>query len=693
MAQTGKTGTRPGKKSPAPKKSAKSARSGAAPSRARKAGAGRPAAAKAGAGAKPPRRGGSLVWRAAKALITLGIWGIVALGAVLIYYGWTLPDVTDIDKAALRGAGFTVIDSDGGLVARTGEIHGDHVTLADLPPYLPGALIAIEDRRFRDHPGIDLIGLARAAWTNLLAGGVRQGGSTLTQQLAKNLFLSPDRTLRRKIQEVLLAFWLESSLSKDQILEIYLNRVYLGAGAYGVDAAARTFFGKPASDVSLFQAAVLAGLPKAPSRYNPVADPELAAERAAIVLQAMVANGDLTQEQADAAKRPTVPVVRAGTRGRYGRYYADWAVGRAADIAGGANRDLVITTTLEPELQRLAEKVVADHLPAIREAGASQTALIVMRPDGAVAAMVGGTDWQKTQFNRAVHAYRQTGSTFKFFAYLAALEAGLSPDTMIDPRAGTIGDWTPRDFGKTPDHPVSMRDAFAQSLNTVAVAVGEKAGRPRIIDLAHRLGISADLSPDRSLALGVHGVSLIELTGAYATIPNGGHAVLPYGITRIQERGAEILYERRPQQTEAVLDPDIAFTMHKLLAGVIDNGTGKNAQIGRTAGGKSGTSQDYRDGWFVGYTPDLIAGVWIGNDDGSPSKRITGGGLPARMWGAFMQAATANTPDRPMPYREKKIFGGFFSFGGDSSGSASSGSNSSGTAPGQTIIQENSGRR
>ncbi len=691
MAQTGKTGTRSGKKSPAPKKSAKPAKSAAGRSRARSAGTGKAdtgqtRSGKTRAGDVPQRRGGSIVWRTAKALISLSIWGAVALGAVLIYYAWTLPDVTDIDQAALRGAGFAVIDSDGGLIAQSGKIHGDPITLADLPPYLPGALIAIEDRRFRDHPGVDLIGLARAAWTNLLAGGVRQGGSTLTQQLAKNLFLSPDRTLRRKIQEVLLAFWLESSLTKDQILEIYLNRVYLGAGAYGVDAAARTFFGKPASDVSLFQAAVLAGLPKAPSRYNPVSDPALAAERAAIVLQAMVAKGDLTQEQADAAKRPTVPVVRAGSRGGYGRYFADWAVGRAADIAGGANRDLVITTTLEPALQRLAEKVVADHLPAIREAGASQTALIVMRPDGAVAAMVGGTDWQKTQFNRAVHAYRQTGSTFKFFAYLAALEAGLSTEAMIDPKAGTIGDWTPRDFGKTPDHPVSVSDAFAQSLNTVAVAVGEKAGRPRIINLAHRLGISADLSPDRSLALGVHGVSLIELTGAYATIPNGGHAVLPYGITRIEERGAHILYERPPQQTEAVLDPDIAFTMHKLLAGVIDRGTGKNAQIGRTAGGKSGTSQEFRDGWFIGYTPDLVAGVWIGNDDGSPSKRITGGGLPARMWAAFMQAATANTPDSPMPYREKNSFGGFFSFGrGEESGTDAT--------PGRTPIQENSGRR
>lgn len=643
----------------------------------------------AGAGTNPPRRKGSLLWRGTKALITIGIWGTVALAAVLIYYGWTLPDVTDIDRAGLRGAGFAVIDSEGGLVARTGTIHGDHVTLADLPPHLPDALIAIEDRRFRDHPGVDLIGLARAAWTNLLAGGVRQGGSTLTQQLAKNLFLSPDRTIRRKIQEVLLAFWLESNLSKDQILEIYLNRVYLGAGAYGVDAAARTYFGKSARDISLFQSAVLAGLPKAPSRYNPVADPELAATRAAIVLNAMADHGVLSQEQADAAKRPTVPVVRATSRGRYGRYFADWAVGRAADIAGGANRDLVITTTLEPALQQLAEKTVADHLAAIREAGAAQTALIAMRPGGAVAAMVGGTDWQKTQFNRAVHAFRQTGSTFKFFAYLAALEAGLTPDTMIDPRAGTIGDWTPRDFSKTPDQPVSLRDGFAKSLNTVAVAVGERAGRPKIIDLAHRLGITADLSPDRSLALGVHGVTLLELTGAYATIPNGGHSVQPYGIIRIDERGGETVFVRPPQESNTVLEPGIARTMHSLLASVIDYGTGRNAQIGRTAGGKSGTSQDYRDGWFVGYTPDLVVGIWIGNDDGSPSKRITGGGLPARMWGAFMKAAMANIPDSPMPFPEPKPFGGLFSFGSDSAGSASNAS------PSERIqtIQQNSGRR
>ncbi|WP_425406944.1 transglycosylase domain-containing protein [Hwanghaeella sp.] len=687
MAQTGKTKTRAGKKSGASKKPAKSrVGRGSARDTGRKNGAARTRAD----AAESPRRRGSLVWRITKALISLSIWGVVALTAVLAYYGWTLPDVTDIEKATLREAGFAVIDAEGGLVARTGKIHGDHVTLADLPPYLPNALIAIEDRRFRDHPGIDVVGLARAAWTNLLAGGVRQGGSTLTQQLAKNLFLSPDRTLRRKIQEVLLAFWLESNLSKDQILEIYLNRVYLGAGAYGVDAAARTFFGKPAGDVTLFQAAVLAGLPKAPSRYNPVADPEQAAERAAIVLNAMADSGMLTQAEADAAKRPTVPVVRADTRGRYGRYFADWAVGRAADIAGGANRDLIITTTLEPDLQHLAEKTIADHLPAILEAGASQTALIAMRPDGAVVAMVGGTDWQKTQFNRAVHAYRQPGSTFKFFAYLAALEAGLTPDTMIDPRAGTIGDWTPRDFSKTPDDPVTLRDGFAKSLNRVSVAVGERAGRAKIIDLAHRLGITADLSPDRSLSLGVHGVTLIELTGAYATLPNGGNAVLPYGISRIEERGGETLYVRQRQETAKVLETGVARTMHSLLASVIEYGTGRNARIGRTAGGKSGTSQDYRDGWFVGYTPDLVVGVWIGNDDGSPSKRITGGGLPARMWGAFMTAATAHLPDSPMPFPEQKLFGGFFNFGGTSSSDG-------GTAPepSQRIetIQENSGRR
>lgn len=690
MAQTSKSKSRAGKKTSAAKKSPKSAAGRTAASdRGRKAGR-KNAASKPARGAdKQTRGGGSFLWRATKALISLSIWGVIALAAVLVYYGWTLPDVTGIDKADPRGAGFAVIDSNGDLVARTGTVHGDHVTLADLPPYLPEALIAIEDRRFYDHPGVDVIGLARAAWTNLLAGGVRQGGSTLTQQLAKNLFLSPDRTLRRKIQEVLLAIWLESNLSKDQILEIYLNRVYLGAGAYGVDAAARTFFGKPASDVSLFQAAVLAGLPKAPSRYNPVADPELAAQRAALVLNAMVANDVLTQAEADAAKRPTVPVVRADTRGRYGRYFADWVVGRAADIAGGSSRDLVITTTLEPALQHLAEKVVAQHLPAIKQAGAAQTALIAMRPDGAVVAMVGGSDWQETQFNRAVHAYRQPGSTFKYFAYLAALEAGLTPDTMIDPRDGTIGDWTPRDFGETPDHPVTLRDGFAKSLNTVSVAVGEKAGRSKIIELAHRLGITSDLSPDRSLALGVHGVTLIELTGAYATLPNRGDAVLPYGITSIAERGGETLYVRPPRDTATVLESKTARTMHSLLASVIDYGTGKNAQIGRTAGGKSGTSQDYRDGWFVGYTPDLVVGVWIGNDDGSPSTRITGGGLPARMWGAFMKAATAGLPDSPMPFPKPKPFGGFFSFGGKNSGDDIPADQSDRI---QTI-QQNSGRR
>jgi len=597
----------------------------------------------------PPRR--SWLWPMLKAGVSLGIWAGIAGLMLLIYFAWDLPEIADIDKASDRAAGFAVVDAEGGVVARSGAVYGDRVRLADLPDHLPNALIAIEDRRFRSHPGVDPIGLARAVWTNLMAGRVRQGGSTLTQQLAKNLFLTPDRTLSRKIQEALLALWLESTLSKDQILEIYLNRVYLGGGAYGVDAAARLFFGVPASQLSLFQSAVLAGLPKAPSRYNPIADPEQAARRAAIVLNAMAATGVVSQAEADAAKQQIVRPKTARAGNRFARYFADWAIGRAADIAGGRDRDLIIQTTLDPALQQLAERVVARHIPDLEKAGATQAALVVMRPDGAVLAMVGGRDWLKYPYNRAVHARRQPGSTFKLFAYLAGLEAGLSPDSRIDPRQGVIGDWTPRDFGQTPDRPIPMQEALFRSLNSATVVIGEKAGRANVVEIARRLGLSSDLTPDRSLTLGVHDVTLLEMTGAYAAVANGGMTVLPYTVTRIADRSSGVLYTRPGNRPERALDPKVGAQMDRMLQAVVKRGTGRNAQIGRPAAGKSGTSQDYRDAWFIGYTPALVAGVWIGNDDASPTQRITGGGHPARLWKDFMAEAVAMVPDRPSAYR------------------------------------------
>ena len=620
-------------------------------------------APKKGAGPKGRRRAGttpvapagparrSWTWRLFKAFVSLSIWAGVATAAVLVYFAWDLPEIADVAKASDRAAGFAVTDTRGAVVARTGAVHGNSVTLADLPTHMPDALIAIEDRRFRSHPGVDPVGLARAAWTNLTSGRLRQGGSTLTQQLAKNLFLTPDRTIKRKIQEALLAFWLESTLSKDQILEIYLNRVYLGSGAYGVDAAARLYFGVPASRLSLFQAAVLAGLPKAPSRYNPIASPEQAAQRAAIVLNAMVETGAITQAAADGAKQTVVrpPYARVGKS--FGRYYADWAIGRAADIAGGRDRDLVIHTTLNPEIQKLAERIVAEHIPKLEKSGAAQAALVAMRPDGSVVAMVGGRGWLKYPFNRAVHAKRQPGSTFKMFTYLAGLEAGLTPDSRIDPRHGVIGDWTPRDFGETPTRPIPMQEALARSLNSAAVAVGEVAGRPKVVEVARRLGLSTDLVPHRSLTLGVNDVTLLEMTGAYATIANGGFSVQPYAVTRIDDRFNGILYTRPGRTPDRIVDPRTAAQMDRMLHTVIERGTGRRAQFGAYAGGKSGTSQDYRDAWFIGYTAALVAGVWIGNDDASPTDRISGGGHPALLWRDFMAEAVKLLPRAPSPYR------------------------------------------
>ncbi len=599
---------------------------------------------------EPSTSGSGFGWRLTKAVLSLTIWSVVALGFVLAYYAWDLPDIAQTNTAGTRKAGYTILAKDETVLARTGDIFGETVSLSELPSFVPDALIAIEDRRFYSHPGVDLVGIARAMWVNISAGGLRQGGSTLTQQVAKNLFLSPDRTLKRKIQEVMLAFWLEHSLSKEQILEIYLNRVYLGAGAYGVDAASRLFFGRPARDVTLFQAAVLAGLPKAPSRLNPLSSPTAAAERANLVLDSMVAAGSLSASDAKAAKRNTVATKAPGGSDRSGRYFADWVVGRAADTVGNSDQDLIIQTTLDPALQKLAEESVKRAASGMREGGARQIAIVAMDPDGAVRALVGGTNWLKAPFNRAVHGKRQPGSTFKLFVYLAALEAGMQRSELVDPRNINLGGWSPSDFAATPTTPVTLEEAFIRSLNTGAVVVGEKAGRDAVINMARRLGVASSLSPDRSLALGVHDMTLLEMTGAYAAVANGGYAAYPYGVRQIQDRQGKSLFTRSGQGNDRLFAATIGADMDVMLKSTIREGTGRRATIERTAGGKTGTTQDYRDAWFVGYTNDLVTGVWVGNDDATPMQKVTGGSLPAEIWKDFMVRAITMRPERPTPY-------------------------------------------
>ena len=587
------------------------------------------------------------LWPAFKFAATVAVWGVIALIGVLGWYALDLPDVDDALQATRRPT-VTLLSADGAVFATRGDLYGLPVRLKDLPKTLPQAVIATEDRRFYSHFGLDVIGIARAAVANVKAGRIVQGGSTLTQQAAKNLFLTPERSFKRKVQEVLLALWLEQKFTKDQILTIYLNRVYLGAGTYGVDAAARKYFGKPASEVTLYESALLAGLLKAPSRYNPLASSGKAQGRTRQVLLNMVAAGYLTEAQARAAEK------RRGRRYRPpsadGRYFADWVFQRLGDYVAPGNQDLTVKTTLNPGLQRAAERYVTAALAGPgKKAGAGQGALVAMAADGAVRALVGGRSHTESPFNRATQAARQPGSAFKPFVYLAALEAGMAPESAVEGAPVDIDGWKPRNFKKQHLGTISMSRALAESINTAAVRIAMQAGLERIADTASRLGIPGDIQPHPSLALGTHDVRLIDLVAAYAPFANGGQAAWPYAITEITDGGGRVLYRRQGSGAGTVADAAHVKAMNTMMAAVIAHGTGRAARLSRPAAGKTGTSQNYRDAWFVGYTADLVAGVWVGNDDGKPMKRVTGGGMPARIWQRFMNDAHKGLVARALP--------------------------------------------
>ena len=598
-------------------------------------------------GAKPKVRRRGWFGPLLRGLIVVGIWLSLAVGGLVAWYAYDLPDVGRIAEMT-RQPSVTLLAADGSELASFGDLYGESVDLRDLPEHLPQAVLAIEDRRFYSHFGLDPIGLLRAAYVNLHEGRLVQGGSTISQQLAKILFLEPERTLKRKVQELLLAFWLERRFAKEQILALYLNRVYLGAGAYGVDAAARRYFGKPAARVSLYEAALLAGLLKAPSRYNPANDRDLADRRARLVLGAMAEADFITEEAAAEA-------YRAKSRGRSayaesGRYFADWVLSQVPSFAGVVTSDLVVVTTLDPRLQAIAESQTAALLDEEGAAqGASQAAFVALTPGGAVQAMVGGRDYIDSQFNRAVQALRQPGSAFKAFVYLAAVESGFHPDQRFTDGPIRIGKWAPNNYDGRYYGDVTLREAFARSLNSVAVQVSQQVGVGRVVEAARRLGISSALEAAPSIALGTSEVTLLELAGAYAAFANGGYGVWPYAITEIRSPEGRILYRRDGGGPGRVMTANSAATMSHLLEATVAWGTGKAADPGRPAAGKTGTSQDSRDAWFVGYTADLVAAAWLGNDDGKAMKRVTGGGLPARLWQRVMIPAHEGLPARPLP--------------------------------------------
>ncbi len=629
-------------KAPAPKaaKPKTAPKSPAKPTR--KASAPQPPSSEGGERRGRPRWLQLTIWGGAAFL-----WLVIALVGVALWYGQDLPPIDRLAEDS-RQPSIMLAADDGTTIASYGDVYGEPLKVEEMSRFLPQAVIAIEDRRYYSHFGLDPIGIARAMLTNLRAGSLVEGGSTITQQLAKNLFLTPERSLKRKIQEALLSLQLEIRYSKAQILTLYLNRVYLGAGTYGVDAAARRYFGKSARDVSLYEAAVLAGLLKAPSKLNPTREGNLADRRARLVLNAMVETGFVTPLEADDAYEKKSQSKPEGYD--HGQYFADWAVNQARQTLGGVRRDLTVTTTLDPRIQAIAEKAVADVLTESgAEMGAGEAAVVAMRPDGAILAMVGGRSYQTSQFNRATQALRQPGSAFKLFVYLAGLESGLTPDSRMVDKKIKIGDWEPENYSGRYRGQVSLREAFARSLNSVAVQVIQQAGLDRVLAAARRLGITTPLPENLAVSLGAAEVTLLELTGAYAVFANQGRGVWPYGISSIQGTEGTTLFRRPEEAYFRVVPPRQVDQMTDMMQAVVQWGTGKRADPGRPAAGKTGTSQDFRDAWYVGFTADLVVGVWVGNDDGTPMQKVSGGRLPAEIWRRIVTAGLEGQPVKPLP--------------------------------------------
>ncbi len=616
--------------------------------------------------ARKPRKNGqrrSLIGRLVYWSLVLGLW--LAIGGVgtVAYVGAHLPPIQSLEIPK-RPPSIQILDVQGRALATRGDMAGEVLALKELPNYVPKAFVAIEDRRFYEHYGVDPYGIGRAAFANILHRGVAQGGSTITQQLAKNLFLTQERTLTRKMQEVLLALWIERKFSKTQILELYLNRVYFGAGAYGIEQASLRYFGKSARQLSIAEAAMLAGLVKSPSRLAPTRNFDAAEQRAKMVLAAMADLKFINEaNEKIAIARPPRIVAQPG--GGSVNYVADWIMDVLNDLLGHIEEDIVVQTAIDGGLQARAEKALTDELAQKGDkSGVSQGALVAMSPDGAVRAMIGGRNYAESQFNRAVTAKRQPGSAFKAFVYLTALEHGLTPDSVRDDKPIKINGWQPENYGREYFGPVTLTKALAMSLNTVSVRLTMELGPMAVIRTAYRLGIASKLEPNASIALGTSEVSMLELVGAYAPFANGGFAAVPHVIEQIVAANGKVIYARNQQQLGRIIDARYVAMMNSMMQETLTIGTAHKATLpGWPAAGKTGTSQEFRDAWFIGYTANLVTGVWLGNDDGTPTKKVTGGSLPVEIWSRFMRDAHQGVPVAELPGASG---GGLFSglFGG-----------------------------
>ncbi len=608
-------------------------------------GAGRPRGRR---GAGSPR---TLVERIIYWTAVVGVWGIILAVAAIAVLARGLPDTSKLYDIK-RQPSISYLDRSGALLAVRGSQYAPPVDLDSLPPYVPAAVVAIEDRRFFHHFGVDPIGVARAAMANLKAGHVVQGGSTLTQQLAKNLFLTPAQTPRRKAQELVLALWLEAKFSKKEILALYLNRVYFGAGAYGIEAAAQRYFNKPASKMTLGEAALLAGMLKAPSRYSPVSDVARAERRATIVLDEMVATHNITPEQREAAFKEPVRISSA-LSGQSAQYFVDWVDAQVRQMVGEPQQDLVVETTVDLPIQTAAERAMVGVVKGEgAKRGVQQGALVALDGEGRVRAYVGGVNYAESQFDRATAARRQAGSSFKPFVYLTAMEQGRRPEMPVVDEPLKIGNWEPKNYTNKYLGEITLQTALAQSINTVAARLANEIGTASVASTAHRLGIASPIQTSPSMALGAVEVSPMEMAQAYDAFSNGGFRVVPSGIERIRTSNGRVLYDRnlqKPPRPSVIGYPALQY-MNQMLRQVIVAGTGTRARVtGYDLAGKTGTTSDYRDAWFVGYTGGFVTAVLMGRDDNTPMKKVTGGGAPAAAWQAFMARALPRLQVTPIP--------------------------------------------
>jgi penicillin-binding protein 1A len=579
----------------------------------------------------------------------LALWALIAGLGLLVWIGIHLPPIQSLEIPK-RPPSVLILGDNGATLATRGDMGGAAVPIGELPDYAPNAFVAIEDRRFYSHGGVDPWGITRALIADVLHHGTAQGGSTITQQLAKNLFLTQERTVTRKAQELVLALWLEHKYSKRQILELYLNRVYFGAGAYGIEGASQRYFGRSARQLTLAEAAMLAGLVQAPSRLAPNHNPQGAERRAAIVLADMTELKMITPSAAKLALAHPAHAIKPPAAGSV-NYVADWVMDAVNDLIGKFDQDIVVDTTIDPALQSAAEHALVDTLNQKGERlNIGEGALVAMTPDGVVRALVGGRDYGASQFNRAVDAKRQPGSAFKPFVYLTALEHGLTPDTVREDAPISVKGWRPENYERQYLGPVTLRQALAESLNTVSVRLTLEVTPQAVVRTAYRLGIASMLEPNASIALGTSEVSPLELVSAYATFANGGVAVSPHVVERIRGADGKTLYGRTQQPLGRIVDARYVGMMNTMLHETLVSGTARAANLpGWQAAGKTGTSQDFRDAWFIGYTSRLIAGIWLGNDDNTPTKHAVGGGVPVEIWSRFMRAAVAKEPPAPLP--------------------------------------------